>query len=63
MHFFFKLGGIIHACISSIINLLENIVCCAITFLYHKRNRKTRLARLWCDIAVGKCYENSREEF
>ena len=38
-----------------IINLSKNIVCCAITFLYYKRNRKTRLVRLWCDNALGKC--------
>ena len=35
-----------------IINLFENIICCAITFLYYKRNRKTRLVRLWCDNAL-----------
>ena len=38
-----------------IINLFENIVCCAITFLYYKRNRKTRHVRLWCDNALWKC--------
>ena len=38
-----------------IINLFEYIVCCPITFLYYKRNRKTRLVRLWCDNALGKC--------
>ena len=44
-----------------IINLFQNIVCCGITFLYYKRNRKTRLVRLWCDNALGKCEENTRE--
>ena len=37
-----------------IINLFKYIVCCAITFLYYKRNRKTCLVRLWCDNALGK---------
>ena len=38
-----------------IINLFKNIVCCSITFLYYKRNRKTRFLRLWCDNTLGKC--------
>ena len=46
-------------CKENIINLFENIVCCATTFLYYKRNFyniiKTRLVRLWCDNALGKC--------
>ena len=37
-----------------IINLFENIVCSAITFLYYKGNRKTIRVRLWCDNALGK---------
>ena len=35
-----------------IINLFENIVCCAVKFLYYKRNTKTRPVRLWCDTHI-----------
>jgi hypothetical protein len=39
----------------------QNCLLCNIFYLYYKRNRKTRLVRLWCDNALGECWEKTRE--
>ena len=43
------------------IDLLQQCLTNNICILYYKINRKTCLVHLWCDNALGKCWENTQK--